>query len=229
MALSHNNTSFQDGAPTVPEARFDNGHMNGGTGHQIDLITKIIRLAGEGHGDDAIARMIGGGLTRHRVRTVLMEAASSGATVKNLPLALLHPSPRARPISTGHVAALAKTIGEIGLQQPIVVRRMRDGSMGYEVLAGLHRVNAFRELGRETISGIVREVDDLHAELILIDENLCRHELSAAERSIAVIRRKAIYVQLHPHTAHGGNQGEDGKFQPSRQVGDTVEQGNRVK
>src|SRR3974377_831580 len=41
---------------------------------------------------------------------------------------------------------------------------------------------------------------------VLIDENLCRHELSPAERSIAVTRRKAIYVQLHPRTAHGGNQ-----------------------
>jgi hypothetical protein len=70
----------------------------------------------------------------------------------------------------------------------------------YEVIAGMHRVKAFRYMQRETIPAIVLDIDDLHAELMLIDENLCRNDLSPAERAKAQARRKAIYQELHPET-----------------------------
>lgn len=37
----------------------------------------------------------------------------------------------------------------------------------------------------------------------MIDENLCRAELSPADRAKQTARRKAIYVELHPGTAAG--------------------------
>lgn len=108
-------------------------------------IAEIIRLAAEGRGDDAIARKLG--ITRHRVRMALAKSSPlpSDATVRELPLVLLHESPHARPVSSEHVSALANSINEIGLQQPIVVR-----PAAYEVMAGRHRIEAFRKLGRET-------------------------------------------------------------------------------
>jgi hypothetical protein len=39
-----------------------------------------------------------------------------------------------------------------------------------------------------------------------IDENLCRSELSPADRAKQTARRKAIYLELHPETVHGANQ-----------------------
>jgi len=39
---------------------------------------------------------------------------------------------------------------------------------------------------------------ELDAELIEIDENLCRSELTAAQRSSAIRRRKEIWTALHP-------------------------------
>jgi ParB-like chromosome segregation protein Spo0J len=117
----------------------------------------------------------------------------------------------------------SRAVAEIGLLEPVVVRSIGGA---YEVMAGLHRVDAFRKLGRETISAITNEVDDLVAELVLIDENLCRRDLPPAEQAIAVKRRKAIYLQLHPETAHGSTAGKerapDGSFQ-SRQIGDSGE------
>ena len=40
--------------------------------------------------------------------------------------------------------------------------------------------------------------DDLRAELIEIDENLNRNELSAAQRAASIKRRKEIWEVLHP-------------------------------
>lgn len=37
----------------------------------------------------------------------------------------------------------------------------------------------------------------------MIDENLCRAELSPADRAAQVARRKALYLELHPETAKG--------------------------
>jgi ParB/RepB/Spo0J family partition protein len=132
----------------------------------------------------------------------MMEAASE------IDLQLCYPSPKARAVDASAVAKLAESISESGLLQPITVRKVRKSRAGqvcdaFEVIAGMHRVKAFRRLGRETIPAVVTEMDDLRAELALIDENLCRNDLSPAERSAAQARRKAIYQQLHPETKAG--------------------------
>ncbi len=53
------------------------------------------------------------------------------------------------------------------------------------------------------------DVDALHVELVEIDENLIRCNLTPAQEAAAVSRRKAIYQELHPETkseAFKGNQ-----------------------
>ena len=41
----------------------------------------------------------------------------------------------------------------------------------------------------------------MRAEFVMIDENLCRAELSPADRAKQTARRRAIYLELHPETA----------------------------
>jgi hypothetical protein len=146
-----------------------------------------------------------------RVRLPNPDAAprkEGAAVIVEIDLHLCYPSDKVREVDTKAVKALVASIEECGLLNPITVRktvRYRTGqaSDAYEVIVGMHRVKAFRYLQRATIPAIVLDIDDLHAELMLIDENLCRNDLSSAERAKAQARRKAIYLELHPETKHG--------------------------
>ena len=133
---------------------------------------------------------------------------------------------RVDQIETGHrlrlvdpekVAALKASIELIGLRTLIAVAGNRsasnDPAIKVRLVAGAHRLEAMRQLGREHIGVVFEDGDDLDAELWEIDENLCRAELTPADRALFVFRRKEIYLMRHPETGHGGERA-------SRQVGD---------
>lgn len=120
----------------------------------------------------------------------------------------------ARKVDEAALRGLVSSIAELGVINPLRVRparRMVDGveTDAYEVTAGVHRLKAARKLGLATVPCIVVQDDDLHAELAMIDENLMRAELSPADRAASTARRKAIYLELHPETAHGGDRKTD--------------------
>lgn len=118
----------------------------------------------------------------------------------NLPIDKIVRRPDVRALNENTVSALADSISTVGLINPIRVRERLDG---WEVSAGSHRLAACEKLGLADIECIVVSDDDLHAELSMIDENLCRNELSPAERAHQTARRKAIYEELHPETRVG--------------------------
>ncbi len=97
---------------------------------------------------------------------------------------------RKRPLRD--VSALARSIQEVGLMQPIVVTQDR------VLIAGLHRLEACRLLGWTEIAHRTVKADDLRRELGEIDENLVRNELTVLERAQHLKRRKEIYEALHP-------------------------------
>lgn len=123
----------------------------------------------------------------------------------NIPLEGLMPSRMARPLDQGVVTALVESMGRLGLLQAILVRPaavMRGGVLadGWRIVAGHHRAEAARLLGWETIPAQVMANSDgeLQAELMEIDENLIRAELSPAQRAAAIKRRKVIWEALCP-------------------------------
>lgn len=119
-------------------------------------------------------------------------------------LSTLLASNQPRPLITADVDKLASSIKEVGLIQPITVKphAVSVGGLtepGFQIVAGHHRVAACRALGWTEVDAIVIEDGGhLQAELIEIDENLCRSELSTSQRSKAVKRRKEIWEALHP-------------------------------
>lgn len=118
---------------------------------------------------------------------------------RDLPIDQIQIRTDARAIDEATVGGLVDSIGTVGLINPIRVRLV--GNDQWEVVAGVHRLTACKRLGLVEIAAFVTTDDDLHAELAMIDENLCRAELSASDRARQTARRKAIYLELHPETA----------------------------
>lgn len=104
----------------------------------------------------------------------------------------------ARAVNPDTVIGLTDSIGAVGLINPIRVRQAGDR---WEVIAGVHRLEACKALGLVEVTCDVVEDDDLRAELAMIDENLCRAELTPSDRARQTARRKAIYLELYPETA----------------------------
>jgi ParB family chromosome partitioning protein len=85
----------------------------------------------------------------------------------------------------GALGALAASIRESGLVQPILVRRV---GARYQIIAGERRWRAAREAGLATVPVSVRDVpDDRLLELALV-ENIQRQELTALEEAHAFQR-----------------------------------------
>ena len=80
------------------------------------------------------------------------------------------------------IAALADSIREVGLLQPVLVRPSGDG---YELIAGERRWRAARRVGLQTIPALVRETDDNTALEQALVENLQREELNPLEEAAA--------------------------------------------
>lgn len=122
---------------------------------------------------------------------------------QRIELGLLRASAQPRPLQTADVDKLAASIREIGLIQPVTVRAaIINGNVakdGFQIVAGHHRVAAARALGWTEIDAIVVQAEGhLEAELIEIDENLVRSELSVAQRAHYTARRKEVWEALHP-------------------------------
>jgi 16S rRNA G966 N2-methylase RsmD len=101
----------------------------------------------------------------------------------------------------GDIDALVGSIRELGLLNPITVTRDR------RLVSGLHRLAAFKALGRRTIPGVVIDVTRDEAKLREIDENLARNDLTLLERAEHLLHRKELYERLHPETRKGGDHG----------------------
>jgi ParB family chromosome partitioning protein len=108
-----------------------------------------------------------------------------------------------RKIDTEKVTALAESIKDIGLINAITI------TPDFTLIAGAHRLEAFKLLGRETIPANVIQLSGLAVELAEIDENLIRNDLSYVGRGELMLRRKEIYEALHPETKAGGDRRSD--------------------
>lgn len=103
----------------------------------------------------------------------------------SIPLDEIQPNPlQPRTRFDEHaIAALAESIAEVGLLQPVVVTERPEG--GYVLVAGERRWRAARRAGLPEIPAIVRTGDDRTALTEALVENLQREDLTPLEEAAA--------------------------------------------
>jgi len=117
--------------------------------------------------------------------------------IKEIPINRIKVKRGRRKVNPEKVSQISESITAIGLLHPISVNKK------YELVAGHHRLEAFKKLGRKSIPAIITE-KGLKADLAEIDENLIREELSVLERGECLKKRKEIYETLYPTSYKGG-------------------------
>lgn len=88
-----------------------------------------------------------------------------------------------RSFDAAALAALAESIAESGIVQPVAVRPLRGGD--YELVAGERRWLAAQQLGLDELPAIVHDVDDRTTLVMALVENLVREDLNALETAHA--------------------------------------------
>ena len=78
---------------------------------------------------------------------------------------------------------MAESVKQYGVLSPAIARPLPDG--GYELVSGHRRKRACELAGLETMSVIVRELDDDAAAILVVDSNLQREGLLPSERAFA--------------------------------------------
>ena len=113
-----------------------------------------------------------------------------GATFAELPVKIIVPNPRQprQVFDEDDITELAASIKEVGLLQPIVVRRVDDEegrAESYELVMGERRLRAAKEAGLKTIPAVVRYTEDQDLLRDALLENLHRVQLNPLEEAAA--------------------------------------------
>ena len=110
----------------------------------------------------------------------LTEDASPDLT--RLPVREIEPDPDQprKNFDEDAMTALAESIGENGLLQPIAVRAKKTGP-GYVIIAGERRWRAARMAGLDEVPVLIKDVTDEQAAALALIENLQREDLDPIE------------------------------------------------
>jgi ParB family chromosome partitioning protein len=132
----------------------------------------VAKPAGMGRGLSAILSATGQSYERDETREI--------------PVELIRPNPnqpRKRFEEQG-LQALAESLGERGVLQPVLVRPVAGGT--YELVAGERRWRAAQIAGLDTIPTLVRDRDDAQSLEVALVENMAREDLNPVEEARAV-------------------------------------------
>ena len=108
---------------------------------------------------------------------------NAGQELRDLPIEAVLPNPSQprRRFDEEALEELARSIGELGLLQPVLVRPLQDGSYG--LIAGERRWRAARLAGLQRIPALVSGYDDPAALEVGLIENMAREDLNPVEEA----------------------------------------------
>jgi ParB family transcriptional regulator, chromosome partitioning protein len=121
-----------------------------------------------------------GGLGRGLSALIPGAVEEGGGGLLEVPVGAVSPNPRQprNMFDDNALDALALSIQEVGVLQPIVVRKVGGG---FEIIAGERRLRAAKKAGLATIPAIVRDSDDSESLREALIENIHRENLNPIE------------------------------------------------
>ena len=110
------------------------------------------------------------------------------SALREVPIGNIKPNPRQPRVNFDEetMASLAASIKELGVLQPVLVRRIGgESSDEFELIAGERRWRASRRAGLHTIPVLIQTSDDTHSLEQALVENLHRQDLNVLEEAAA--------------------------------------------
>lgn len=161
----------------IPEAPRTGGAMD--TAGPSGTTASAVGIIGHGHP----AESAGSPYDAVSADTGLRQVA--GAYFEEIAVGSITPNPRQprRTFDEEALEELSASITEVGLLQPVVVRKIGDGN--YELVMGERRWRASQRAGLEYIPAIVRETPDTDMLRDALLENLHRQQLDPLEEAAA--------------------------------------------
>jgi ParB family chromosome partitioning protein len=126
------------------------------------------------------ARGMGRGLA-----AILPESGVGEPHYREVPVELIRPNP-AQPrkqFDPESISALARSLADAGVVQPLIVRPLADGR--YELIAGERRWRAAQEAQLETVPALIRDEDQAERLQTALIENVAREQLNPVDEARA--------------------------------------------
>ncbi|MBP3432605.1 MAG: ParB/RepB/Spo0J family partition protein [Alistipes sp.] len=110
------------------------------------------------------------------------------AEMAEVAISLIDPNPQQPRVSFDEeaLAELSSSISQLGVIQPITLRKQKDGR--YTIISGERRWRASQMAGLETLPAYIREVDDENLHAMALVENIQRQDLNAIEVALGMRR-----------------------------------------
>lgn len=107
------------------------------------------------------------------------------STINEIELDKISPNPNQprRDFDPESLRELADSIAEIGIVQPITLRKMEDDT--FQIIAGERRWRASKQAGLHTIPAYIRTADDENVMEMALIENIQREDLNSVEIALA--------------------------------------------
>jgi ParB family chromosome partitioning protein len=133
-----------------------------------------------------MARATGMGRGLGAILAVSDPEAHDRDELREIAVELVSPNPRQprKTFDQEALQALAGSLGEQGVVQPVIVRPVAGGT--FELVAGERRWRAAQLAGLERIPALVRERDDAQSLEVALVENMAREDLNPVEEARAV-------------------------------------------
>ena len=107
----------------------------------------------------------------------------------------LRPNPHQprRRFDEAELETLVESVQEVGMLQPILVRRMGDSEESFEIVAGERRWRAAQRAQLHQVPVVIKDLDDSQSLKIALVENIQREDLNAMEEAAGYHRLMEEY------------------------------------